>query len=882
MVQQKEYFAFISYKREDEKWAKWLANELEHYHLPTTLNGKDLPKRLRPIFRDVDELSAGNLPEQIYHALSISKNLIVVCSPRSAKSEWVNKEIEDFRKIKGGKSENIYPFIIEGIPFSKDTDKECFPEKLRNLPENEERLGGNINEQGGRKAAVVKIIAGMLGVGFDSLWQKYERERRKNRNWLITATIIAFLCIFGIASWMYWQNWKMKVNRARFVAEKINTLIDEDDYLMAKLLALHILPPNSPYTAEAELVLRRTELWESSVIKHNKSVKGVAFSPDGNLLTTISTDGRVRIWNSHSGRLLMTIEGNVGTNHASNISFCPNGKYIAAAFWDKIYVWNAETGELIHEPYEGHTGTIYSVTFSPTGDSIVSASTDKTIRIWSVHKGEINQSPMVGHTSAVCYASFSPNGKYIVSASGDSTAIIWDVKSGKRVLSPLIGHNSYIYMAEYSPDGNRIVTASGDSTVIIWNAKTGKQIFPPLKGHKGAVLSASFNSDGSRIVTASMDSTLILWDAQTGGLISKQHKHSNTTNFAQFSPSDDYIASASEDKTVRIWNLNVKKPVVLYGHTGAVYSVNYSSDGKFIVSASEDGTLRLWDAKSLKLIREPFLGHNKYVTSAIFDLQGETVLSVSGDCTIRQWDSKTGKEIRAPLNGHDDAIHSISLSKDGKTFVTSSSDNSIKIWDTNTYILKKKIDGFYGNYIYYATYSPNGKYIISINLFGFSPIIWDSNTGMMLKDDYEGHFHNLTSVIFCNDNNFITASKDKTLRLWDINKKTPLLTMEGHTDKINSLALSPNGKYALSTSDDKTIRVWELNSGVCVLVLEGHMSSVNAASFSPDGKQIVSASSDGIIYIWDFLPLQELIDKTHERFKDCQLTPEERRKYYLE
>ena len=68
MEQQKEYYAFISYKQDDIKWAKWLANELEHYHLPTTLNGKNLPKNLRPIFRDVDELAAGNLPEQIYHA----------------------------------------------------------------------------------------------------------------------------------------------------------------------------------------------------------------------------------------------------------------------------------------------------------------------------------------------------------------------------------------------------------------------------------------------------------------------------------------------------------------------------------------------------------------------------------------------------------------------------------------------------------------------------------------------------------------------------------------------------------------------------------------------------------------------------------------------
>ena len=84
MAHKKEYFTFISYQGDDEKWAKWLAKELEHYHLPSTLNGKDLPKSLRPIFRDVNELSAGNLPQQIYYALSISKNFIVVCSPRSA------------------------------------------------------------------------------------------------------------------------------------------------------------------------------------------------------------------------------------------------------------------------------------------------------------------------------------------------------------------------------------------------------------------------------------------------------------------------------------------------------------------------------------------------------------------------------------------------------------------------------------------------------------------------------------------------------------------------------------------------------------------------------------------------------------------------------
>ena len=126
----KEYYAFISYKREDEKWAKWLAQKLENYHLPTTLNGKELPKNLRPVFRDTDELSAGNLPKQIYHALSVSNNLIVICSPRSAQSEWVNKEIKDFIAIKGGKSDNIYPFIIAAVSkcnFSFEFSKQGTP-----------------------------------------------------------------------------------------------------------------------------------------------------------------------------------------------------------------------------------------------------------------------------------------------------------------------------------------------------------------------------------------------------------------------------------------------------------------------------------------------------------------------------------------------------------------------------------------------------------------------------------------------------------------------------------------------------------------------------------------------------------------------------------
>ena len=145
MEQGKQYYAFISYKREDEKWAKWLQSKLEHYRFPTTINGyAELPKHIRPIFRDTTDLVPGLLVEEIHSALRSSEWLIVICSPRSAKSQWVCKEVQTF--IDMGRVDRIIPFVIEGAPFSNDTTTECFPDALLKLTGSREILAANIND----------------------------------------------------------------------------------------------------------------------------------------------------------------------------------------------------------------------------------------------------------------------------------------------------------------------------------------------------------------------------------------------------------------------------------------------------------------------------------------------------------------------------------------------------------------------------------------------------------------------------------------------------------------------------------------------------------------------------------------------------------------
>ena len=201
---------FISYTRGDEKWAKWLQTKLEHFKLPTSLQkvNPDLPRTIRVLNFPIENLEPGNLVEQISETIKRSKYLIVLCSPRSAQSAWVNKEVETFISL--GRTEQILPLIIEGEPYADNPSFECFPETLRQLPEGKEILSVNINELG-RDAAVIRLIARMLNVRFDALWQRHERLRKKKI--LVRTILVMTLIIFAslLSMWMINQPFNIDV-----------------------------------------------------------------------------------------------------------------------------------------------------------------------------------------------------------------------------------------------------------------------------------------------------------------------------------------------------------------------------------------------------------------------------------------------------------------------------------------------------------------------------------------------------------------------------------------------------------------------------------------------------------------------------------------------
>ena len=181
MEQLFKYYAFISYSSYDMKWGKKLQQKLEHYRMPATLCSKHGWKRtpMKPVFFAPTDIQPGGLTEELQERLKASRNLIVICSPHSAQSIWVGKEIEFFHNL--GRTKQIHFFIVEGTPHSGDKDTECFNpilEKL-GLPE---ILGASIHEKVypwswmNRERAYVQLISKLLGVEYDTIWQRHRQQ----------------------------------------------------------------------------------------------------------------------------------------------------------------------------------------------------------------------------------------------------------------------------------------------------------------------------------------------------------------------------------------------------------------------------------------------------------------------------------------------------------------------------------------------------------------------------------------------------------------------------------------------------------------------------------------------------------------------------------
>lgn len=760
------------------------------------------------------------------------KGFIRLCSALDTDLDWVKKHTRiQLRAVEWDKKNRDHSFVLRGNDLA---DGENF-----------------LSEAAGKSPEPTKLQGEYIRASRND-------ATRRSRITLAGVTIALVISILlGLAAWFQRQEAvkQAKISRAGDLAGQAGLLRDTD-------LALSLLLGVEAYNSQDNYRTRVSLLDNVNVqpklirtlVKHSSWVKDVAVSPDGNILATSSC--------AHYE--LATTE-------------CSEGEFI---LWDMNGI--QPSPRLFH----GHSDWIYAVAFDPdpAKEILATAGGDSTIIFWNVERGsQISQLPAV-HSSSVLSLAFSPNGKYLVSGDGDGLIILWDLQA--QTHKELFTAGGPIKTLAFSPDSqviafgdcsnfdNNQVVKCDHPTVNLLSVETGEFIAEPLQGHEDLIETVAFSPGEQLLASGSYDNTVLLWDLEdlekdqlAGERLSGHLDWVHSIVFIN----DGLLASGSADGTVALWNTETLENVdVLAGHSDWVTGLAISPDKKILASASDDKTVMLWDIQGYrKPFGEPLAVPNNLPFGIAFDPNSGNLATSIGNPHggVLFWDRNHRSQILGAIDTRVVA-GTLAYSPDGKKLATGGSDGSIIYWNANTFPPTSQGEPLVGHSssILSLSFSHNGRLLASTSADGVANV-WDLNTNpkaILRTFSLLSQYGDPSVLIFSPmDDNLIAYGSDNNLVIYNLSTQEEEI-YPGLLDTVSSVAFSPDGT-TIAASSYGSIMLWDLSTdrkqGVSLTSQSGNIGEIWKLAFSPDGKTLASRGCGKVdsmanciepqIYLWD-------------------------------
>jgi WD40 repeat protein len=549
-----------------------------------------------------------------------------------------------------------------------------------------------------------------------------------------------------------------------------------------------------------------------------------------------------------------------------SVAVSPDGRYgLSGDEAGVIFLWDLESGEALRR-LEGHLGLVSSLAFTPDGRHALSGSHEKTILYWDLEAGKILRT-LEGHQAMVNTVAVSPDGRIAASGSGrnfstepfsslDNSIRLWDLESEKEIRRFDFFTDGVVGI-DFSPDGQSLAVATVSDGFLLLEVESGKALVRrTLEKNFHLQAQVVVTSPDGKIALTSNEYDInnsqygvLLWDLRTGE-VGELGGHNAKITGLDISP--DGRRAISSSITIVEFDLETRTPIRNFNL--AANSIAYLPDGRRALAGSGDGTLRLLALASGAEIGRLATGVDM-IRGAAYDPAGEAILT-NDTAFLTRWDPLTGEKVwNETLGG---LFGELALSSDGKLVLASDAIGTASLWDAASGEMLRRLESD-GNFV---SHDINGR-VTSVaihpsGIFGLSGaegkgtnlIYWNLENGepVWLFDNDNADVLGL--AISPDGRTALSAASDGSVKWWDLEHGERIRSMEGHTNQALGVDFIDN-HTALSASEDGTLIRWDLNSGAAVRRFLGHSSAVKRVSLSPDKRLALSASRDGTAILWD-------------------------------